>query len=172
MKKKLIERVTVGSGGAASITFSDIPAGYSDLLVKVSARSTRADTQDWYVIKFNTSSASFSGRNLYSVVGSGVFSNTNLQIFIPSANSTSSTFGNGAIYLPNYASSANKSFSVDSVTENNATSAIPYLLAGLWSNTSAINEIELDCINGNFVEFSSASLYGIVRGSDGTTTVS
>ena len=168
----VIEHIEVGSGGAASIVFDLIPATYTDLFIKVSARSTRADVQDWYQLKFNTSSASFSGRNLYAVVGTGVFSNTNLQIFIPSANSTSNTFGNGSIYLPNYASSANKSFSVDSVTENNATSAIPYLLAGLWSNTSAINEIELDCINGNFVEFSSATLYGITAGSDGVTSVS
>jgi len=36
----LISSVTVGSGGAATMTFSSIPQTYTDLLVRVSARNT------------------------------------------------------------------------------------------------------------------------------------
>ena len=36
----LISSVTVGAGGASSIDFTSIPSTYTDLLVKISARST------------------------------------------------------------------------------------------------------------------------------------
>ena len=39
---KLIETVTVGSGGAASIEFSSIPQTYTDLKVVYSLRSTNS----------------------------------------------------------------------------------------------------------------------------------
>ena len=38
-----IQTVTVGSGGAANITFSNIPQTYTDLVIKISARSNRSD---------------------------------------------------------------------------------------------------------------------------------
>ena len=41
----LISSVTVGSGGAASIEFTSIPADYTDLLLKVSMRC--AGSQQW-----------------------------------------------------------------------------------------------------------------------------
>ena len=37
----LISSVTVGSGGAASIEFTSIPSTYTDLVLKLSARSSR-----------------------------------------------------------------------------------------------------------------------------------
>ncbi len=73
------------------------------------------------------------------------------------------TFANGEIYIPNYTASVNKSVSIDSVTENNATSAIAALDAGLWANTAAITSINLNGNNGNFVQYSTAYLYGIVK---------
>jgi hypothetical protein len=65
------------------------------------------------------------------------------------------------IYFPNYASATNKSFSIDSVTENNATLANQFLTAGLWSNTAAITSITLLAASGNLAYYSTASLYGI-----------
>jgi hypothetical protein len=76
--------------------------------------------------------------------------------------STSNTFGNGSIYIPNYAGSNNKSVSTDVVVENNATESSQYLLAGLWSDTSAITTIRLYSRNShNFLQYSTAYLYGI-----------
>ena len=37
-----IATVTVGSGGAADVTFSSIPATYTDLLLKLSSRADSA----------------------------------------------------------------------------------------------------------------------------------
>ena len=73
---------------------------------------------------------------------------------------TASTFGNAEIYIPNYASSNNKSVSADFVSETNAADAIFGLTAGLWANTSAITSIKLTPAAA-FAQYSTATLYGI-----------
>jgi len=80
------------------------------------------------------------------------------------ASATASTFGNQEVYFPNYAGATNKSYSADSAGENNATTAYLTLSAGLWSQTSAITSLEFyDRGVGNFVQYSSAYLYGIIK---------
>jgi hypothetical protein len=74
---------------------------------------------------------------------------------------TANTFGNTDIYIPNYAGSANKSVSVDTVEENNGTTARALLGAILWSNTAAITALGLTPVSGSFVQYSTATLYGI-----------
>ena len=169
-----IETVTVGSGGAASITFSSIPDTFTDLKLVCSIRSSRTAVVDGLLVKPNNSGSNFSYRRLYGSGSSAVAAtgSTAELALINSADNTSNTFGNAAIYIPNYAGSQNKTFSADSVTENNATSAFPSFYAGLWSDTSAITSLVLSSATGNnFVEHSTATLYGILAGSDGTTTV-
>ena len=87
----------------------------------------------------------------------------------PGANATSNTFGNTSVYIPNYAGSTNKSVSSDAVTENNATTASQQILASIWNNTSAITSIFVSDTGSNLVQNSTASLYGILRGSGGAT---
>ena len=78
------------------------------------------------------------------------------------ATATASTFGNTEIYIPNYTLSANKSVSIDSVGENNATAALSVLVAALWSNSAAISSISIASQNGTLLlQFSTAYLYGV-----------
>jgi len=173
MKKTLIERIEVGSGGAAAIEFTSIPADYTDLLVKLSVRSSRVANDDGGLIKFNGSTATFTNRRLYAVPSVG--SNSSSVGFfglVGGTSITANTFGSSSIYIPNYRSSANKSFSTDSVVENNSSTFFADLVAGLWSTTDAITSITIYAQNSNLVQYSSASLYGVSSGSDGTTTVS
>lgn len=154
--------VTVGAGGASTIDFTSIPSTYTDLVLKICGRGTRSAPFDYYQIKFNTSSASFTGKYIYtngSTIAGG--SETNYAGTLPSATSTASTFSNTEIYIPNYGGSANKSFSVDSVGENNAAANDMSLYAGLWSNTSAINQITINAAAGNLVQYTTAYLYGV-----------
>ena len=159
-----IASVAVGAGGAASIDFSSIPATYTDLVVKVSARDSSGSLQD-SVVKFNGSSTGYSYKVLYGT-GSAAGSNGNASATvgiagnIPSSSQTASTFSNAEIYIPNYTSANNKSMSVDAVGETNATAVFAYLVANLWSNTAAINQITLTTVN-SFVQYSTAVLYGI-----------
>ena len=82
---------------------------------------------------------------------------------------TANTFNSTTFYIPNYAGSTNKSFSFDQVNENNTTAANQVLGSVLWSNTAAITSISLTSPGYNFVQYSTASLYGITKGSGGAT---
>jgi len=181
MSMTLIEHIEVGSGGAASIEFvsvGDIPSDYTDLKILISARSDRSGfDNDPLFIEFNgDTGASYAVRALRGS-GSAASSFTETDIWlaqIPAATATSSTFGNVSVYIPNYLSTNPKSVSADGVGENNATAAYQMITAGLWdiATDEAITSIKLYAQNGNLVQYSSATLYGITAGSDGTTTVS
>ena len=157
-----IATVTVGSGGAANIEFTSIPATYTDLVVKVSGRAANAANSAELYIRFNGVATGYSSKLLYGS-GSSVGSSTETTMpgLATAASDTASTFGNTEFYIPNYAGSNNKSVSTDGVSENNATAAYQYLNAGLWSNTAAITSIALTTNKGNFVQYSTATLYGI-----------
>jgi hypothetical protein len=159
-----IATVEVGSGGAANMEFTSIPATYTDLLVLVSARGTSTGNM---TMKFNNSSDStYDRKKLFGDGGSpnnGTSTGQTLFNFIDIGLSTdtSNTFGNASIYIPNYAGSTNKSFSIDAVSENNAATAYTDLHAGLRTNTAAITVITLALNSGDFVQYSTATLYGI-----------
>lgn len=158
-----IASVTVGSGGASTIDFTNIPQNYTDLVLRFSARTNRASVVDDVAISFNGSTTSFSGREIYGDgAAAASITTTRAAGVTAGANATASTFGNSEIYIPNYVGSANKSFSVDGVQETNGNTAYMVLLAGLWSNTVAITSISLSPLNGtSFNQYSSATLYGI-----------
>jgi hypothetical protein len=158
------------------ITFmnvGDIPSTFTDLYLVVSARSTASPGTKNLRIKFNGSSANFSTRVLMGT-GSGTSSFTESNYLgeqtIPG--NTADTFASFSIYIPNYRSSANKSFSVDSVSENNGTTAYQTIIAGLWSQTAAITSIGILGQDPSLAQFTSATLYGITAGSSGGVVVS
>ena len=155
--------VTVGAGGAADITFSTIPSTYTDLVIKLSSRTNRANAVDFLQINFNGSAASFTARGIEGNGSSAISYTDTVFIGATSGNSaTASTFGNLEIYIPNYAGSTYKSYSADSVSETNGTTAYTELVAGLWSNTAAITSIKLlSATANNFLQYSTAYLYGV-----------
>ena len=162
---ELIEAQTLGSA-ASSFTFSSIPGTYTDLVIKCSVRSNRALNPNSYMRLYpNGSSSSIT---LRAVTGNGSSAGSQTESAagayvgeINASTSTANTFSSVEIYLPNYAGSANKSYSVDAVSENNSTTAYAVLVADLWSNTSAITSIQLNDALGNFVANSTFYLYGI-----------
>ncbi len=164
---ELISKVTVGSGGAANITFSSIPQTFTDLLLKCSIRGTASSLARDLLIQINGNSSSYSDKYLMGA-GSTVSSENNAggttRLFGGGQNgntTTANTFGNGEIYIPNYTSSNYKSASADSVSETNATTIYSTLVASLWSNTAAITSLVLTLHTGNIAEYSTARLYGI-----------
>jgi hypothetical protein len=161
MAMTLVSTVTVGSGGAASIEFTGIAGTGKDLLVLYSLRVSSSGSSSSDQLLLNGSSANFTNRSLYGT-GSATGSGSASDSFVLDTNgstSTASTFGNGLLYIANYASSANKSFSIDSVTENNATAAIQSIYAGQWANSAAITSLTLSRPSGTWVQHSTASLY-------------
>jgi hypothetical protein len=166
----LIASSTVGSGGAADITFSSISSSYTDLCLKISMRTNRASTIDPVQIQFNGDTGSnYSYRSLWSESDGSVNSFSSgspdrIDAQYAAANdTTANTFTNFEIYIPNYTSSNQKSTSYDSAHENNATTAYLVMMANRWTGTAAINSIKIDPLNGNFVQYTTAYLYGIVK---------
>ncbi len=157
----LISSVTVGGGGAATMSFTSIPATYTDLVVKISGRAGDASGQ---FLTFNGNSSNYSYRTILgdgSSASSGNSSGSRIFLINGSNGFTSNTFGNAEIYIPNYASANYKSVSIDSVNENNASTAYVQLIAGLWSNTAAITTVTLTPEVGSYLQYSTAYLYGI-----------
>jgi hypothetical protein len=170
-----IAAVTVGSGGASSIDFTSIPSTYTDLCVKVSVRNSA--TNAGMVVRLNNDTGTnYSWKLLYgngAAAGSfneGTFGtgyNTFVFAYVTPSNASSTVFANTEIYLPSYTSSNNKSFSIDSVSENNGSTAFQTMAAGLWSNTSAITSVKVlpdpMGVSANFDQYSTATLYGISK---------
>ncbi len=157
---ELIASSTAGSGGVADFTFTSIPATYTDLCVKISLRSS-ISTND-AKIEFNGVSTNLSER---AVGGNGSstysFNDSLINPLVNPSTFTSNTFTSSEFYIPNYAGSAYKSVNLDSVQETNATAANAILTAALWSNTAAITSIKIAPSSGNFVQYSTAYLYGV-----------
>jgi hypothetical protein len=175
---KLIESKALATA-AASIEFTSIPQTYTDLVILLSQRSTGLTDFSQIVIRFNSDSGANYSRRILTGDGSvaQTFSSsgdTSSRIaFTTPSNATSNTFGNARIYIPNYTSSVAKSVSSDSVAENNATNAAQGLHSALYSGTSAITSFSLFDVGGtNFAIGTTASLYGVLKGSDGIVTTS
>lgn len=161
-----IAEVTVASP-QANIEFTSIPSGYTDLFIVYSLRSDRAgQVNSSGRVSFNGNASNYSYREIVGT-GSAVGNNSGANgalIYVPASTATSSTFGNALVYIPNYAGSNNKSYSVDFVAETNATNIDGQgLSAGLWSDTSAITSVKVTEANSaNFASGSTATLYGIL----------
>jgi len=159
------------ASSASSVTFSAIPATYTDLVVKVSSQNDNsAATTASYQIAINSDTAT----NYSSTVvrGNGAtatsISTTSATIllltFAQNGQFVSTNFfGSGEIYIPSYTASQKKPISFFGVQENNATSnAWIQTTAGLWRNNAAITSLVFtDSAGYNFVTNSSFYLYGI-----------
>ena len=176
MTMTLVSTVTVGAGGASSIDFTSIPQTGTDLLIMFSLRSLdNGGPRDYIKVRFNgITTSTYTVRYLEgdgSVAASGVFANQSYwytNTGLNGSTSTSNTFANSQIYLPNYSSSNAKTGSVDSVSENNATQAGQTIAA--WSSTTTAAITSLSIIgNTNWAQYSTASLYTILKGSGGAS---
>jgi hypothetical protein len=163
---KKIQTVTVGAGGAATIDFTSIPQTYTDLKLVMSLRSTRATyADDDFYININGLTTNQTTRYLQgSGSSAGSFTGTRWGGLIPADGAaTASVFGSAELYIPNYTSANNKSSSIDAVHETNATTAYQRLHANLWSQTAAITQLTIVCADGNFKQYSTATLYGVAN---------
>lgn len=171
---ELIATATVGAGGSSSINFTSIPGTYTDLLLVCSLRGNRADVNSEIVLRFNDSSSPYSNRIMYSSSSGsiGVLTNQNFDILADGSSNTANTFSSSNVYIPSYSSSRNKCYSVESVNESNASTAYQNIVSGVWSSSNPITIVKLVANGTNttlITEGSTASLYGITKGSGGAT---
>jgi len=164
---QLIQTQTLSSA-ASSISFTNIPQNYTDLIIKASLRGSTTTTT--FAVQVNGSTVTAVMR-LYGT-GSAAASDTFNEHYINPSDFTANTFGNTELYFPGYSGSNSKIFLVDSVGENNASTSYLNIATNRTNSTSAITSINLIRTSGNFVQNSTVTLYGIggSRASGGTIT--
>ena len=163
---------TTLSSSAASVTFSSIPQTYTDLVVRASTRSSLSGFEEFVNLRVNGLTTSiYSGTRLRGT-GSTASSTRNSNQstifagggFVNGGFSTTNTFTNVEIYLPNYTASQNKVISTYSATEQNSASENQLMSQGaLAQTTSAVTSISLTVNSSDFVAGSTFHLYGIKK---------
>jgi hypothetical protein len=166
-----IATVTVGSGGAANVEFTSIPATYTHLQIRGIARTDRtAYFLDYGKVTFNSDTSSvYTTHHLYGD-GSGAFTfaDTNtaftwIMRFAAVASPTpSNTFGAFVVDILDY-KDTNKFKTIRNLggADTNGAGELG-LFSGLWRNTAAISTITIAPGGGTqFNQYTQFALYGI-----------
>ena len=155
------------ASAAASVTFSSIPATYTDLVVRASARSSVAGVFSDLVTTINsdTTAANYSHTYLNGQ-GSTAYSgrgNEKVNDSLTGNNATASTFSSFEYYIPSYTVSQFKPFSIITNIENNSsTDWAETAVAYLYRSNTAISTLKFAPPSAvNFAAGSSFYLYGI-----------
>lgn len=153
----------VSSATAATIDFTSIPQGYTDLKIVFSGRAVSGGA-----LGVRTNFNGLATNMLVNQIdgtGSGTptagLTTTPYAFSATGSTYTANAFSNCDTYIPNYANTSyNKSWSADAVTENNATLSYTEFTCGVWSSTAAITQITV-LGSVNLAQYTTATLYGI-----------
>lgn len=161
------------ASSAGIVSFNNIPSGFDDLKVIISARNSDTVSARGITFRFNNDvSLSYSSTELNMISGpatvsSSQFLGTNSFInglIHGGTNYTANSFSNGILDIPNYNGANIKTTLSSGVMENaSATDSYMRLVSGIWNNTSPITSIQFLPFGGtsSFVAGSTFTLYGI-----------
>jgi hypothetical protein len=149
-----IATTTLGSA-QATVTFSSIPQGYTDLVLVTSFTSGNNEE----MLRFNGDSGSnYSWTRLWgdgSTANSSRISNTT---FIRNTGGDLTTRQNTIIYIQNYSNSTTNKTTLSRGTNP---SVLTMAVVGLWRNTASITSMTYSASANNFATGSTFTLYGI-----------
>jgi hypothetical protein len=157
-----IATATLGSA-ASSVTFSSIPATYTDLICVVDAKLVSGATSTNLIGYLNSDTGNnYSWTRLFgngSSAASDRASNYGSMILASAGFLSAATPTNYIIQINNYANTTtNKTVLCRSNLPSNGTDAI----VNLWRNTAAITSLNLQTqISNNMIAGSTFTLYGI-----------
>lgn len=160
----------IGSGGATTVTFNNIPQTFTDLKLVITARSNGSGFYDNLLVTVNGSTSSYSFVRLFGDGAGNVYSDKfSSQSFIYAGEVNGSaaianSFGNMQCYFANYSSSNYKQILTDNQNVTNATTSYTGQHSCLWSNTAAITSMSFTVGGNTFQQYSTFSLYGITKG--------
>ena len=161
-----IATVSVGSGGSASVTFSDISASFQHLQIRGVSKTAGAGDGLWMRLNGDTGS-NYAYHLLYGNGASAAAAAGTSQTQTVAGNQTysgtnASTFSGFVLDILDYAStSKNKTMRSLSGYDLNGSGDIR-LSSGLWMSTSAVTSITLrDAGGSNLQQHSTFALYGI-----------
>lgn len=164
---------TVGTGGATSVTFSNISQDYKNLQIRCISRGTNSGASAFTRLRINGDSGANYARHLILADGLGTqppqdYGYTGETMagigYTLGATSGSSMFGGFVVDILDY-QNTNKAKVVRSIggADNNSSANYSYIsyTSSLWLNTNAITSITISQDSGNLAEYSSFALYGI-----------
>jgi len=164
-----ISTVTVGSGGASSISFSSIPSTYKHLQIRILSRdSTGGGTgHNTCQIRMNSDTGSNYNHHVFygdgSVAGAYAWgTGTGGYAYETSqSGNASNIFSPSIVDILDYANTnKNKTWRSLAGLELNNTSGNFSMISGVWLNTSAINRIDF-VLPQPVAQYSQFALYGI-----------
>lgn len=170
MTMKLISSITIGVGGASSVTFSSIPQDGSSLVLRSFARSTRAEFFDEIIARPNGTT----GGNSTIVASTGVAQAATTHSFMAVGYATAgssevATWGSSVATIPSYTNSLAKVAAANGAAENNNTTARVGFFGARSTETAPITSLTLLANGGSFVEGSMFSLYMVIADNGGAT---
>jgi hypothetical protein len=164
-----LDSISVGSGGAASLTFSNIAQTYTDLLIKISSRDALGSTNvyDILTVTINGTTNGTMSKTFYGT-GSGTANsdqtpqNAGWLGYNQANGGTANIFDNQEFYFGNYGScSEYKTCYFLQATENSAGAIQTYGFA-CAANPDPITSISFTSANAvNFLQNTTVTLYGV-----------
>jgi len=154
-----IATVTVGAGGAATITFSSIPSNYTHLQLRATMLTTSASN---IVARFNSDNAANYTQHQLVGDGSSASAGANVATNSPYFGYTNTQPGVMIVDILDY-KDTNKYTTSRILTGSDANGAgIVLLRSAVWMNTAAVNQIDVTVNGGaNFNQYSQVALYGV-----------
>lgn len=157
-----IATTTLGSA-AANITFSSIPATYTNLRIVVVGTSSSNNVN--FNMRFNGDSGTNYSLTSMQSNGSSASSNQSSnvsQIFMSYSGYSDTIPEMTTIDIFSYSGSTNKTCLITGSEDRNGSGSVDRRV-GLWRSTSAINSVLLYTQSGNLNAGTTATLYGILK---------
>lgn len=168
----LIETYTVPNGGINTITFSNIPQTYTDLMILGSLKTSRNADNDFIKGYFNADTtdgnyAGFLNYNGSGTIAGSTFSGAGAPRYfgdVPAnaGANTANWFSSTRIWIHGYTDSYVKSYGSESGQNSNNTAQLLTYASGRWNGTAPITSVSFTCgVTGPWLQHSTLSLYGI-----------
>jgi hypothetical protein len=167
-----LQVITIGSAGASSVSFTNIPNTYTHLQLRYIARTTQANTNiDPNFLRFNSDTGN--NYKTHFLVGNGSSANSYVENtynnycyggLFSSDSSTASTYATGVIDILDYKDTNKyKTLRVLSGLDLNGSGQV-FFQSAVWMSTSAISSITITAVTGstNYKQNSQFALYGIL----------
>jgi len=164
-----IQTVTVGSGGASSITFSSIPSTYTHLQLRGISRSDASGTNGVVIMYLNGVTTASGNYSTHLLRGNGSSASAYgasgdvIQGVSPASSASSNVFGASIWDILDYTNTnKNKVVRTLSGEDNNGDGIIQLSSGMLYSSQAAVTSITLvNNSSANFLQYSSFALYGV-----------
>lgn len=163
-----IQTITVGSSGATTLFFSDIPQNYQHLQLRCIARSTWSSAGLVILKIFFNGDSNQSNYSKHHLVGNGSSvtsyggANDSGIDSLPGGFYTANVFGAVVVDILDYTNTSKTTTTRALGGFDSNGSGWSILGSNLWNNTAAVSNMSISLgPTSNFVQYSQVSLYGV-----------